>query len=55
MGPADTSEFTTFTVPQPYSQRVRSALNASAPNVKLSNLVGAGGWWYRFGAAIAKM
>lgn len=52
---AHTSEFATFTVPPPYSQRVRAALNASAPAVHLSGLVGAGGWWYRFGAAIAKM
>ncbi|BEJ15588.1 hypothetical protein CspHIS471_0501930 [Cutaneotrichosporon sp. HIS471] len=49
------NEFATFTVPQPFTQRIRANLNASAPAVKLSSLVGAGGWWYRFGAAIAKI
>ncbi|KLT40915.1 GINS complex, Psf3 component [Cutaneotrichosporon oleaginosum] len=49
------NEFATFTVPQPFTQRVRANLNASAPAVKLSSLVGAGGWWYRFGTAIAKI
>lgn len=52
---AHNSEFATFTVPQPFTQRIRANLNASAPAVKLSSLVGAGGWWYRFGATIAKM
>lgn len=51
---ADTiSEFTTFPLPPAYSPRVRSALNASASSVRLSNLVGGNGWWYRWGRRIA--
>lgn len=49
------SEFTTFPLPPPYTPRVKSALNASAPSVKLSNLVGSGGWWYRWGRRIAEV
>ncbi|WVF69769.1 DNA replication complex GINS protein PSF3 [Kwoniella sp. CBS 6097] len=47
------NEFTTFPLPPPYSNRVKSALNASAQSVKLSNLVGGNGWWYRWGRRIA--
>ncbi|GFZ47796.1 DNA replication complex GINS protein PSF3 [Saitozyma sp. JCM 24511] len=47
------NEFTTFPLPPPYANRVRSALNASAQSVKLSNLVGGNGWWYRWGRRIA--
>ncbi|WVR04660.1 DNA replication complex GINS protein PSF3 [Kwoniella sp. DSM 27419] len=47
------NEFTTFPLPPPYSPRVKAALNASAQSVKLSNLVGANGWWYRWGRRIA--
>ncbi|EIW71207.1 hypothetical protein TREMEDRAFT_60140 [Tremella mesenterica DSM 1558] len=47
------NEFTTFPLPPAYSNRVRAALNASAPSVRLSNLVGGNGWWYRFGKRIA--
>ncbi|WWC67982.1 DNA replication complex GINS protein PSF3 [Kwoniella pini CBS 10737] len=47
------NEFTTFPLPPPYSNRVKSALNASAQSVKLSNLVGNNGWWYRWGRRIA--
>ncbi|KAJ9104247.1 hypothetical protein QFC19_004064 [Naganishia cerealis] len=36
----------------PYSNRVKSALNASAQSVMLSSLVGANGWWYTFGRNI---
>ena len=53
MGADPFSEFTTFPLPPAYSNRVRAALNASAPSVKLSNLVGGTGWWYRFGRRIA--
>ncbi|KAK1921635.1 hypothetical protein DB88DRAFT_498687 [Papiliotrema laurentii] len=49
------NEFTTFPLPPPYSSRVKSALNASAPAVKLSHLVGSGGWWYRWGWRIAEV
>ena len=49
------SEFTTFPLPPPYSTRVKSALNASAPSVKLSSLVGGSGWWYRWGRKIAEV
>jgi len=47
------SEFTTFPLPPAYSPRVRSALNASSSSVRLSNLVGGNGWWYRWGRRIA--
>ncbi|ORY30340.1 hypothetical protein BCR39DRAFT_529262 [Naematelia encephala] len=47
------NEFTTFPLPPPYAPRVRSALNASPSSVKLSNLVGQGGWWYRWGRRLA--
>ena len=49
------SDFTTFPLPAPYTNRVRSALKASAPSVKLSNLVGGGGWWYRWGRRLAEV
>ncbi|WVQ75970.1 DNA replication complex GINS protein PSF3 [Cryptococcus sp. DSM 104548] len=42
-------DFTTFIIPLPYSSRVKDALIASATSVKLSNLVGGNGWWYRLG------
>ncbi|WVQ83283.1 hypothetical protein IAT38_005422 [Cryptococcus sp. DSM 104549] len=51
--PLSTNELTTFTIPVPYGPRVNSALIASAPNVKLANLVGGNGWWYRWGRRIA--
>lgn len=50
-----TSQFTTFTLPLPYSSRVQSALVASPVSVKLSNLVGGNGWWYRWGKKLADM
>ncbi|ORX33936.1 hypothetical protein BD324DRAFT_637744 [Kockovaella imperatae] len=49
------NEFTTFPLPPAYSNRVRAALNASAPSVKLSHLVGGGGCWYRWGRRIAEV
>lgn len=49
------SELTEFVVPPPFGARVKAALNASAPSVRLSSLVGQGGWWYRFGAGVAEM
>lgn len=49
------SEFTTFPIPAPYSPRVRQALNASSTNVKLSHLVGSGGWWYVWGRRISSI
>ncbi|KAL7420050.1 DNA replication protein [Cryptotrichosporon argae] len=45
----------TFTLPTPYSARVKAALRASAPALRLSSLVGANGWWYRFGRRIADL
>lgn len=50
-----TSQFTTFALPLPYSSRVQSALVASPVSVKLSNLVGGNGWWYRWGKKLADM
>jgi len=47
------NEFTTFPLPPAYSPRVKAALNASSPSVKLSSLVGGNGWWYRWGRRIA--
>ncbi|KAK4684963.1 GINS complex subunit 3, partial [Tremellales sp. Uapishka_1] len=49
------NEFTTFPIPAPYSYRVKSALKASAPSVKLGNLVGGNGWWYKWGEKIASV
>lgn len=47
LGPS--SEFVSFTIPPPFSPRVRNALNASPHSVKLANLVGGLGMWYGFG------
>ncbi|KAL7411973.1 GINS complex, Psf3 component [Mrakia frigida] len=43
------NDFISFTIPSPFSARVRNALNAEARSVKLSNLVGGMGMWYGFG------
>ncbi|EPT03088.1 GINS complex Psf3 component [Fomitopsis schrenkii] len=43
------SDYADFTIPPPFSSRVRNALNAEARSVRLSGLVGQGGLWYGFG------
>lgn len=42
-------DYADFTIPPPFSSRVRNALNAEARSVRLSGLVGQGGLWYGFG------
>ncbi|KAI0306929.1 GINS complex Psf3 component [Multifurca ochricompacta] len=49
------SDYADFTIPPPFSLRVRKALNAEAKSVKLSALVGAGGLWYGFGKIIMRL
>ncbi|KAI0282360.1 GINS complex Psf3 component [Russula aff. rugulosa BPL654] len=49
------SDYADFTIPPPFSSRVRNALNAEAKSVKLSALVGAGGLWYGFGKIIMQL
>ncbi|TFY72095.1 hypothetical protein EVG20_g892 [Dentipellis fragilis] len=44
-----------FTIPPPFTARVRNALNAEAKSVQLSGLVGAGGLWYGFGKSLIKL
>jgi hypothetical protein len=48
-------DYADFTIPPPFSSRVRNALNAEAKSVKLSALVGAGGLWYGFGKIIMRL
>jgi hypothetical protein len=48
-------DYADFTLPPPFSSRVRNALNAEAKSVKLSALVGAGGLWYGFGKIIMRL
>lgn len=45
-------DYADCTVPNPFNQRVRNALNAEPRSVKLSGLVGSGGLWYGFGRMI---
>ncbi|TFY80280.1 hypothetical protein EWM64_g3737 [Hericium alpestre] len=49
------SDYADFTIPAPFSAKVRNALNAEAKSVRLSGLVGAGGLWYGFGKIIMKL
>ncbi|OCH93561.1 GINS complex, Psf3 component [Obba rivulosa] len=49
------SDYADFTIPPPFSARVRSALNAEARSVRLSNLVGQAGLWYGFGRMIMRL
>ncbi|KAA1466277.1 GINS complex, Psf3 component [Dentipellis sp. KUC8613] len=49
------SDFVDFTIPPPFTARVRNALNAEAKSVQLSGLVGAGGLWYGFGKSLMKL
>jgi len=49
------SDYADFTIPSPFSSRVRNALNAEAKSVRLSALVGAGGLWYGFGKIIMRL
>ncbi|ETW84241.1 hypothetical protein HETIRDRAFT_415948 [Heterobasidion irregulare TC 32-1] len=49
------SDYADFTIPAPFSSRVRNALNAEAKSVRLSGLVGAGGLWYGFGKIVMKL
>ncbi|KII95381.1 hypothetical protein PLICRDRAFT_34229 [Plicaturopsis crispa FD-325 SS-3] len=46
------SDWADFSVPTPFTNRVRNALKAEAKSVKLSQLVGAGGSWYGFGKTV---
>ena len=46
--PADRN-YAGFTVPPPFSNRVKNALKAEPKSVRLSTLVGAGASWYAFG------
>jgi GINS complex subunit 3 len=48
-------DYADFTVPPPFSSRVRNALNAEAKSVRRSALVGAGGLWYGFGKMIMRL
>ncbi|TDL29469.1 GINS complex, Psf3 component, partial [Rickenella mellea] len=48
------SDYADCTIPPPFSQRVRNALNAEPRSVKLSGLVGSGGLWYGFGRMIMR-
>ncbi|VDC06136.1 unnamed protein product [Peniophora sp. CBMAI 1063] len=43
------SNYAGFTVPPPFSNRVKNALKAEPKSVRLSALVGAGASWYAFG------
>ncbi|KAI9063404.1 GINS complex Psf3 component [Trametes sanguinea] len=49
------SDYADFTIPPPFSARVRNALNAEPRSVRLSALVGQGGWWYGFGRMIMRL
>ncbi|KAI0291723.1 GINS complex Psf3 component [Russula brevipes] len=49
------SDYADFTIPPPFSSRVRNALNAEAKSVRLSALVGAGNLWYGFGKIIMRL
>jgi GINS complex subunit 3 len=48
-------DYADFTVPPPFSSRVRNALDAESKSVRLSALVGAGGLWYGFGKIIMRL
>jgi hypothetical protein len=47
--------FADFAIPAPFSARVRNALNAEARSVRLSGLIGAGGFWYGFGRMLMRL
>ena len=49
------SDYADFTIPPPFSARVRNALNAEARSVRLSGLVGQGGLWYGFGKMLMRL
>ena len=49
------SDYADFTIPPPFSARVRNALNAEARSVRLSGLVGQGGLWYGFGRMLMQL
>jgi len=49
------SDWADFNIPMPFGSRVRNALKAEACSVRLSNLVGAGGFWYGFGKTIMEI
>ncbi|KAI9001129.1 GINS complex Psf3 component [Trametes punicea] len=49
------SDYADFTIPPPFSARVRNALNAEPRSVRLSALVGQGGLWYGFGRMIMRL
>ena len=48
-------DYADFTIPPPFSARVRNALNAEARSVRLSGLVGQGGLWYGFGRMLMRL
>ncbi|KAF8339179.1 GINS complex, Psf3 component [Cantharellus anzutake] len=47
--------FAEYRIPQPFSLRIRKALNADARSVKLAGLVGVGSSWYGFGKAYSDL
>ncbi|KAI0034064.1 GINS complex Psf3 component [Vararia minispora EC-137] len=49
------SDYADFTVPAPFSSRVKNALNAECKSVRLSALVGAGASWYAFGKIVMRL
>ncbi|KAF8592374.1 GINS complex, Psf3 component [Ramaria rubella] len=49
------ADYTDFTIPAPFSSRVKNALDAEPRSVRLSALVGGGGQWYGFGKMIAQL
>ncbi|EIN10864.1 GINS complex Psf3 component [Punctularia strigosozonata HHB-11173 SS5] len=49
------SDYADFSIPPPFSSRVRNALNAEPKSVKLSGLVGQGGLWYGFGKMVMRL
>jgi hypothetical protein len=53
--PSLNRDYADFTIPPPFSSRVRNALNAEAKSVRLSALVGAGGLWYGFGKIVMRL
>ncbi|KAH9940559.1 GINS complex Psf3 component [Amylocystis lapponica] len=49
------SDHVDFTLPPPFSSRVRAALNAEARSVRLATLVGQGALWYGFGRMLMRL
>ncbi|GBE79156.1 GINS complex Psf3 component [Sparassis latifolia] len=49
------SDHADFTIPPPFSSRVRNALKAEPCSVRLASLVGQAGMWYGFGRMIMRL